>query len=113
MVQVMRTGEGDATVWQVVGELDLGSAGVLETAIVPNGEARLTLDLSELTFMDSTGIAAIESFLRASGCRIVVLRGTTANVRQVLEIVGLDQHPRLEFEDSAAKPLGPSDRAPG
>jgi anti-anti-sigma factor len=97
MVQVVRTGEGDATVWQVVGELDLGSAEVLETAIVPNGEVCLTLDLSELTFIDSSGIHALEKLARAE--RMVVLRGPTRNVRRVFEIVGFDQDSRFVIED--------------
>ena len=97
MVQVMRTGEGDATVWQIVGELDLGSAEVLGTAIVPNGEVCLTLDLSGLTFIDSSGLHALERLAREE--RMVALRGLTANVRRVFEIVGLDQDPRFVIED--------------
>ena len=96
MVQVVRTGEGDATVWQVVGELDLGSAEVLRTAIVPNGEVCLTLDLSELTFIDSSGLHALERLAGAE--RMVVLRGPGANVRRVFEIVGFDQDPRFVIE---------------
>jgi anti-anti-sigma factor len=100
MVQVVRTGEGDATVWQVVGELDLGSAEVLRTAIVPNGEVCLTLDLSELTFIDSSGLHALEKL--AGTERMLVLRGPTANVRRVFEIVGLDQHPCISIEDPSS-----------
>ena len=96
MVQVVRTGEGDATVWQVVGELDLGSAEVLRTAIVPNGEVCLTLDLSELTFIDSSGLHTLERLAGAE--RMVVLRGPSANVRRVFEIVGFDQDPRFVIE---------------
>ena len=83
--------------WQVVGELDLGSAEVLRTAIVPNGEVCLTLDLSELTFIDSSGLHALERL--ASAERMVALRGPTANVRRVFEIVGFDQDPRFVIED--------------
>ena len=97
MVQIVRTGEGDATVWQVVGELDLGSAEVLGTAIVPNGEVCLTLDLSKLRFIDSSGLHALERLARSE--RIVVLRGPTANVRRVFGIVGFDQDPRFVIED--------------
>ena len=96
MVQVVRTGEGDATVWQVVGELDLGSAEVLSTAIVPNGEVYLTLDMSELTFIDSSGLHALERLARSD--RMVVLRGPRENVRRVFEIVGFDQGPRFVIE---------------
>jgi anti-anti-sigma factor len=96
MVQVVRTGEGDATVWQVVGELDLGSAEVLETAIVPNGEVCLTLDLSELTFIDSSEIHALEKLAKSE--RMVELRSPRANVRRVFEIVGFDQDPRFIIE---------------
>ncbi len=44
------------------GELDLATAGEVETAIADfhaNGQDKLVLDLSELEFMDSTGLKLI------------------------------------------------------
>ena len=98
MVQVVRTGEGDAAVWHVVGELDLGSAEVLETAIVPNGQVRLTLDLSEMTFIDSTGLHTLEKLANGAD-RVLVLRAPTELVLKVLRMVGLDAHPCIEIEE--------------
>ena len=72
---------------------------MLEAAIVPNGEVRLTLDLSELTFIDSSGIHALERLTREAE-RVVVLRSPTASVRRVFEIVGLDQHSRISIEET-------------
>jgi ABC-type transporter Mla MlaB component len=45
---------------RLIGELDLASAPALTEALTSiDGDGQLTLDLSELTFIDSTGLHAI------------------------------------------------------
>ena len=75
------------------GELDMSSAPELDRvlgAAVEHGGAVL-VDLSELTFMDSTGINA---FLRAAvslrgrGC--LILHGEQQRVRRVMDLVRVD-----------------------
>jgi anti-anti-sigma factor len=95
-------GEGSRTdrlrprvVLRLAGELDVRSATaahkrLLGLALRPG--AQLVLDLSGVTFMDSTGIRLIlqarEHALR-HGAGFVVVRGP-APVMRVLELVGLD-----------------------
>ncbi|MGJ3225769.1 STAS domain-containing protein [Micromonospora aurantiaca (nom. illeg.)] len=53
--------DGGGVCLRLAGELDLGTAGELSSAIdrvVAEGHRELLLDLTELTFCDSTGIAA-------------------------------------------------------
>jgi anti-sigma B factor antagonist len=79
-----------------MGELDISSAPALEHAVSEaldgqGGDFRL--DLSQLTFMDSTGANAllhVHKRVDGLGRRLVVVSPTDA-VRMVLEILGLDQ----------------------
>ena len=78
---------------RLAGELDMSTAPELDTAfeaVVEQGGAVL-VDLSELTFMDSTGIKAILKAtlaLRGRGC--LILHGERHGVRRVLDVAGLD-----------------------
>ena len=53
----------------------------------------LVVDLSEATFMDSTGLAVIVAARRAlhDDGRHVILHGAHGAVRRVLEVTGVDQ----------------------
>ena len=83
-----------ATTVEVRGELDLASAGELRdrleglAARKPN---RLVLDLSQTTFVDSSGLGAIAGGLRAQRRHGGVLEvvGAASHVRRVFEISGL------------------------
>jgi len=78
---------------RLAGELDLSNKAeldeVLEAAVEDGGA--ILVDLSELTFMDSTGIHA---FLRAAvslrgrGC--LILHGEQDRVRRVMDLVRVD-----------------------
>ena len=57
----------------------------------------LTLDLEGLTFIDSSGVRAIFELTMAPGCLQVVLLDPGDVVRRVFEIVGLDQHPKIQL----------------
>lgn len=75
------------------GELDLRAAGELEAALVPLGDAaRVCLDLTELEFIDSTGLEVILRAARRahdSGRRLVVQR-PSRYVRKLLEVTAID-----------------------
>lgn len=72
------------------GELDMSSAPELDRvleAAVEHGGAVL-VDLSELTFMDSTGINAfLKAALSLSGRGCLVLHGEQDRIRRVLDLV--------------------------
>ncbi len=86
----------------LAGELDLATTPELErhlAAIDEHEIPRLLIDLSELTFMDSTGLSAI---VRAHGSgeargRALVLRRGPGQVQRLLRLTGI--HDRLTFED--------------
>jgi anti-anti-sigma factor len=79
----------------VRGAIDLALAGQLRSAIdVAADEGRVLLDLSECTFMDSTGVHAIER-ATATGLRVEV-HGARRPVRSVLRITGIDRFVLLE-----------------
>ena len=77
------------------GELDLVSAGLLETRIAElctDGATRIVLDLSELDFMDSTGLRALlvsAELCSVNSCRLLV-GDLSPQVARLLELSGLD-----------------------
>jgi anti-sigma B factor antagonist len=75
---------------KLIGELDIGSVAPIRKAIdaaVANRPARVVLDLSELRFMDSSGL----SLLLAAASRIgeVELRQPSAMIRKIIEVTGV------------------------
>ncbi|MGR6319195.1 STAS domain-containing protein [Micromonospora soli] len=98
--------EGDACL-QLAGELDLSTAPQLNDAIdrlIAEGRRQLLLDLSQLTFCDSTGIAAFvrgDNLLAADDGWLRVT-GATGRVARVLQITGLAD--LLRYEADAPDP---------
>ena len=79
------------------GELDLATAPLMTTAIeaaVHRG-GPITLDFGDVTFVDSTGVVAILSALKAlpSGC--IILHGVHNGVQMVVDLMGVGQAPNL------------------
>ncbi|MEV4726382.1 STAS domain-containing protein [Micromonospora humida] len=98
---------------RLVGELDLSSAGALNTEIdrlAAGGERHLLLDLTGLTFCDSTGIAAFVRGDNLAAARGGWLRlyGATGRVDRVLQITGLADV--LRYQPDTADPRSPSAR---
>ena len=79
----------------VKGEMDISNAGELRTRVaraLGDGIQRLLIDLSEVTHLDSSALAAlIEAHQRTSERRgRLVLVITSAGVRRTIELRGLD-----------------------
>ena len=79
---------------RLMGELDMSNARELEEALESAVERAgpVLIELSELTFIDSTGISALlrtAQALRGRGC--LILHGEQGNVRRVLDLVQLDE----------------------
>lgn len=77
-----------------VGELDCFSVGYVEqhlAAVHAAGASRIELDLSGLSFLDSTGVALVVRWSRASAESDFTLRVTngTRNVRRLFEIMAI------------------------
>jgi anti-anti-sigma factor len=88
--------DGTAETLFVMGELDISSAPLLEDAVSQalNGQGEeFRLNLSQLTFMDSTGaktLFKLHKRVAGRGRRLVVVSPTDV-VQMVLEILGFDQ----------------------
>jgi anti-sigma B factor antagonist len=86
--------DGDLHVIALTGELDLATAPGLEQELLrveATDAASIVVDLSGLTFMDSTGIrlmVAANARSRADSNRLVLLRGPHA-VQRVFELTGV------------------------
>jgi anti-sigma B factor antagonist len=90
------TTRGDHTVVALGGELDLATQGELRTLLndlVVAGQVHLVLDLSEVTFLDSTGIGALIGTRR----RVHAFQGSLAlvcpgeAVMKIFTITGLEK----------------------
>lgn len=90
-VTVTRTGE--QAVLAVTGELDLATVEAFANEVHQQlAEGPVLLDLRELSFMDSSGIRALDGLLRAvarEGWSLRVGSDLHDSVRRVLEITGM------------------------
>jgi anti-anti-sigma factor len=87
------TGDDACTTVSVAGELDLATADDF-TRAVRGGLAAgaVVIDLREVTFMDSSGVRALNTALRESaenGRQLRVSEGMHPSVVQVLEMTGM------------------------
>ena len=87
------------------GELDLSSVAKVQEEldrIEQSAPATVVLDLSKLTFLDSTGLRCLvtaDERARQSGRRVVLVRGPSS-VQRVFTITRLED--RLEMVDDAS-----------
>ncbi len=84
--------DGEASI-SLSGELDLSGAQQLEARLEEverEGPARLLIDLSDLAFIDSTGLRLLlqaDARARERGCELL-LRGGQPSVQRVFEVTG-------------------------
>lgn len=87
--------DGSRCTVALVGELDLANTAALSAALeqaASEGDLLLTIDLSELEFIDSTGIALlVATHRRLEGSdRLTLVPSRKDAVRRVLALTGLD-----------------------
>jgi anti-sigma B factor antagonist len=86
---------------RLAGELDMLSAPQLIEAFasIPNGvDGQSKVDLTELTFVDSSGLhALIEIARNQNGHGPLILEGASTIVLRLFEITDLARHPNLEL----------------
>jgi anti-sigma B factor antagonist len=92
------TSQGPPTFF-LQGELDMATVPLLEIAIA-DAVARggpITIDVSHMTFIDSTGLKSILKAVKAlpSGC--IILHGVHDGIQRILEITGVDLAPNLHI----------------
>jgi anti-sigma B factor antagonist len=90
---IRATRDGSTAIVTASGEIDLSNAGELRQAVTDAAEGcdRLRLDLSDIEFIDSTGLGGLlelRSTLRARNVTLEIAAGE-GPVRQAVEITGL------------------------
>jgi anti-anti-sigma factor len=95
-IQLAVTDEADRRVIQVSGEIDPLTAPELDEAVraAARDASVVAIDLSEVSFLDSSGlrvIVAAQQELEGNGVGLVI-SNPSDSVRRVLEISGLSQH---------------------
>jgi anti-sigma B factor antagonist len=85
-----------AVVVELAGELDLYNAHTVRETLLGQAEKkpeRLVIDLSRVTFIDSTGLGVlIEARTRLPNRQAFMLAAPGLETRRALEISGLDRH---------------------
>jgi anti-sigma B factor antagonist len=75
------------------GELDVATVPIMNVAIadaVSRG-GPITIDMTDLTFMDSSGVGAIIGSVKALPTGCIVLHGAHDGVGKVLDLMGVDR----------------------
>lgn len=94
-ITVTTSEAGEVHVVHVSGEIDVTSAAVLRDALealIADGRRRLTLDLGQVTFMDSTGLGIVVGRLKrlARHGGTMTVAASHERVLRVFSITGLD-----------------------
>jgi phospholipid transport system transporter-binding protein len=86
------------------GELDLATVGDMraQLAALPTNGHPVTLDLADLSFMDSTGLHMLEQYARTlNGTSPLVLDNVPRHVHRLFEITGVARSPHIELRRHA------------
>jgi anti-anti-sigma factor len=102
---------GTVPMFALHGELDMATRPLFDEAIATAGASGgpIVLELSNVTFLDSSGINAAVEVARdlPSGC--VVLHGVHDSSARTLDLTGVDMLPRVHVIGCAESPdTGPS-----
>lgn len=100
LLEIQETGQPRA--YRLVGELDISNAdslaAVLDRAAQEEGD--ITLDLSELSFIDSSGIRVLlRAMDQLNGKGKIVILSPTSSVRHVLSLMGLADRDAIRVLD--------------
>lgn len=112
MAMIIQDAPQECTIVQICGELDISTAPDLRERLLAilkrRTLSRLILDLSELEFMDSSGVAVLVNTERRARLlgSTVVLVAPQRPVSRVLQICGLDRYLPV-FDDIGAAAVGP------
>jgi anti-sigma B factor antagonist len=96
LLAVRTARRGAAWVVSLEGELDLANAHIAEEAlheVIDDESSRLVVDMHELSFIDSTGIALLVSLMRSERCRgrLSFVPSTSAEVVRILQVTGIEE----------------------
>jgi anti-sigma B factor antagonist len=88
--------QGDWTILVLAGELDLYTSPTVRSEVhaAAGADRRIALDLSDVTFIDSSGLGAIVGGLkhvRETGGDFAVIAPPAGSLTRMLTLTGLDQ----------------------
>jgi anti-sigma B factor antagonist len=104
LLVVQQTSEGDRLRIALHGEMDLANADCA-TSIVSEAlrsGKRVVIDLGELEFLDSTGIALLVDAMRSGGERLSFLPSRHTAVLRLLSLTGLTERMNIESPSATA-----------
>ncbi len=95
-MRLTESAEGDIAIFALEGEIDLHYAPVLRRLLqtkLKNKTPMLLLDLSQVDYIDSTGLATIIEYFRDAGefSGVLCLVGLNSQLKTIFEIVRLDK----------------------
>jgi anti-sigma B factor antagonist len=94
-LRVLTEQNGNALVVTASGEIDMASCGRLDEELrraLANGASSIELDLSQVTFIDSTGVAVLlkaVALSRQDRKRLSIRQELSQAVRRTFEVAGL------------------------
>jgi anti-sigma B factor antagonist len=118
-LSITRADHGDRTVVHLGGEIDVYTAPLVREKLdeqIHAGRTDLVVDLTEVSFLDSTGLGVLVGRLKLTRTRGGSLRlvGKDERVLKVFSITGLDKvfeiHPDLDSALAAAGDATPDSR---
>lgn len=103
---VQETLDDGQIVLSLAGELDPHTASTLQDVldrVLADDSSSLLLDLTELKFIDSSGLRVLIDAHRtlSEGGRELVVRNPSSTARRLFEITKLDDHFRIEEADTS------------
>jgi len=90
--------------WRLVGDLSSENAHLLADALAPDGRPSgdLTLDLTDLTFVDTIGLHVIaRAAVDLDGAGRLILRWSDPWLRRVLLLSGIDAFPNIDLREGS------------
>jgi anti-anti-sigma factor len=105
---ISRDARGDVLVLHAVGEVDLTNAETLQRTVEETTVPQVVLDVSGLTYLDSSGIRAIERgfrALRSDDRRLVVVAPPGTPAGWTFRVAGFDRAVTVESVDDAVAAL--------
>ena len=84
---------------KLTGEVDMATARQLTEALANvSSESEIHFELSELSFIDSSGLSAIVAYARSrNGAGALVMLNPPDHIERLFVITSLDQHPKIEI----------------
>jgi stage II sporulation protein AA (anti-sigma F factor antagonist) len=91
---------------RLIGEIDMATAPALSEALLAAvaGANAITVDMSDVTFMDSSGLQAIlAAAAEATAEEPLVVKDPSPAVLRVMELVGVEQMPQIRIVEESSR----------